>query len=354
MDEIKKSIFKNLNLTAETEFAKAWSTYPAITVGQVIDAVIQHNTGPDAIKSLGRGARTFNEGMKKLFPEVYLAGRAQTWRWWLLKNSDYKKCTKCSAFKLKTEFNKDAGNADNLAGYCRDCAKIRSATHYKSNPEYYKNYLAEHQPEQKARTAKRRSAILERTPKWSQPDEILEFYRNCPEGYHVDHYYPLQGETVCGLHVLENLQYLTAKENLSKGNKMPEDKILSNPLVLGNTKKTYKRNKTLYDTASIEEIESKILSGKTWLEVASEYNGTATGLRDYYERISGKKCGSFVEKKTIEISAEEIEYWVTNFSWTRASKELGLSDNGLRKRYTKLTGNSPKSLKSQRGRGEAG
>lgn len=46
-----------------------------------------------------------------------------------------------------------------------------------------------------------------------------------------------------------------------------------------------------------------------------------------------------------EITVELIEYWVVNFSWVRASKELGLSDNGLRKRYKKLTGKDPKSLK---------
>lgn len=47
------------------------------------------------------------------------------------------------------------------------------------------------------------------------------------------------------------------------------------------------------------------------------------------------------------ISIEEIEYWVTNFSWARAGKELGMSDNGLRKRYSKLTGKDPKSLNKQ-------
>lgn len=71
-------------------------------------------------------------------------------------------------------------------------------------------------------------------------------------------------------------------------------------------------------------------------------------------------CGSLKEKrvatcrtcfnqtKTLinpEITWEQIEYWVSNFSWTRASKELGLSDNGLRKRYKRLTGKDPKSIK---------
>lgn len=59
-----------------------------------------------------------------------------------------------------------------------------------------------------------------------------------------------------------------------------------------------------------------------------------------------EKC--FNENRVLlkpEITAELIEYWVVNFSWVRASKELGLSDNGLRKRYKKLTGKEPKSLK---------
>lgn len=46
-----------------------------------------------------------------------------------------------------------------------------------------------------------------------------------------------------------------------------------------------------------------------------------------------------------EITAQEIEYWVRKYSWVRAQKELGLSDNGLRKRYRKLTGLDPKNIK---------
>lgn len=49
---------------------------------------------------------------------------------------------------------------------------------------------------------------------------------------------------------------------------------------------------------------------------------------------------------TSEITIEDIVYWVTNYSWTRASRELGLSDNGLRKKYKALTGIDPKTPKT--------
>ena len=79
-----------------------------------------------------------------------------------------------------------------------------------------KKFLITHKTYQ----AFRRSVKLRAIPKWSDLNKIKEIYKNCPKGYHVDHIIPLQGKNVCGLHIENNLQYLTAEQNIAKGNKL--------------------------------------------------------------------------------------------------------------------------------------
>ena len=65
-------------------------------------------------------------------------------------------------------------------------------------------------------------------PSWltsEQQEQINSIYRKCRHmtmetgiQHHVDHIVPIHGVTVCGLHVPENLQILTASENCSKRN----------------------------------------------------------------------------------------------------------------------------------------
>lgn len=71
----------------------------------------------------------------------------------------------------------------------------------------------------KSRNAVRKHRIKEQCPKWADKAKIREIYFNCPKGHHVDHILPLKGKNVCGFHVENNLQYLTASENCKKHNK---------------------------------------------------------------------------------------------------------------------------------------
>ena len=72
---------------------------------------------------------------------------------------------------------------------------------------------------QKEKAMFEKAEKLQRMPPWTDKQAIAEIYANRPEGHHVDHIVPLRGKNVSGLHVPWNLQYLPAKENMSKGNR---------------------------------------------------------------------------------------------------------------------------------------
>lgn len=57
-------------------------------------------------------------------------------------------------------------------------------------------------------------------PKWADKDAMKEIYKASREsGLHVDHIIPINHPMVCGLHVENNLQLLSPKENQEKRNK---------------------------------------------------------------------------------------------------------------------------------------
>jgi hypothetical protein len=119
-----------------------------------------------------------------------------------------------------------------------EVVKLRSRSAYRSNAQYYtaknKKWQLENREKMRAygrdwtkrnlkscvaKNAARRAALIRAIPPWADLAAIARFYDACPPGFHVDHVVPLRGKTVSGLHVLENLQYLPALENIRKGAK---------------------------------------------------------------------------------------------------------------------------------------
>jgi len=97
------------------------------------------------------------------------------------------------------------------AGKNAEKLRQKSKNHYKANKSKYLHKY-------KLRQCRK----IKATPKWLSEDQLEElelFYKNRPEGYHVDHIVPLKGKNISGLHVPWNLQYLPAKDNLKKSNK---------------------------------------------------------------------------------------------------------------------------------------
>lgn len=133
------------------------------------------------------------------------------------------KYRKTNAEKI-SEYNKEyrENNRDVILNYHKE--------YYKIHKDKFEQYYETNKDSFNARNAKRRSAKLNATPSWLTKKQLLEieelylcarmFRLYTGQEYHVDHIVPLQGENVCGLHVPWNLQVITAKENLTKSNKI--------------------------------------------------------------------------------------------------------------------------------------
>ena len=72
----------------------------------------------------------------------------------------------------------------------------------------------------------RQAAKIKRTPAWEDKEKMKLFYIEAQRltdetgiAHEVDHFYPLQGEVVSGLHVESNLRVIPRKDNRRKGNK---------------------------------------------------------------------------------------------------------------------------------------
>lgn len=170
-----------------------------------------------------------------------------------------KVCSRCKQAKSTELFHKNRNRSFGVHEYCKECRKQenpqaakRSKLNYQNNKEvllekmaaYYQQnkeskqaYGKEHYRNNKIKyvnkAAKRRAQMLLATPKWVSEEEeffILEAYelaalRTKVTGFkwEVDHYYPLKGKTVCGLHCIENLQVIPKTLNNKKRNQHPED-----------------------------------------------------------------------------------------------------------------------------------
>jgi len=145
----------------------------------------------------------------------------RTWRTLLLK-----RCAVCRLPKPLKEFNKDASKPDGLESRCKLCDRAKVSKWSKDNPG-----------KAAAKGARRRAAELERRPKWIKDffkDQVDEFYdmakeleKIFPWKQHVDHMRPMQGKLVSGLDVPWNLQILSAKANLEKGNRDVDEEYAS-------------------------------------------------------------------------------------------------------------------------------
>lgn len=171
-----------------------------------------------------------------------------------------KTCRVCLETKPLSSFYKRKANKDGYDYLCKTCGVKESRKRYQENPDYYKsiskNFYTKNKEKCKAQHNRwvdenkdyilsyakvykkdnralatswervRKGITKKAMPKWANTFFIEEIYalaklrtKLLGIDFQVDHIIPLRGALVCGLHVENNLQILTKKDNLKKSNK---------------------------------------------------------------------------------------------------------------------------------------
>lgn len=148
-------------------------------------------------------------------------------------------CSRCKETKPLDGFT--TFKTGRVACWCKRCRSLAATEYQKAHPERHRQLTREHKDRNREATrrqnteyraknrglvregkrrymAMRLSALAAATPPWADLKAIKEFYRNCPEGFSVDHIIPIRHPLVCGLHVIENLQYIPIRANVLKSN----------------------------------------------------------------------------------------------------------------------------------------
>ena len=203
-NKLALEIVEFLNLDPNTQLKKPIRGKSGITILSLVEALISNSSILKAGESLGYSANPLKQEIRKVLLPLFedrhkgdfttTSGGDCRWRLELLELINYKHCSLCNTTIRLQDFGKDKSDSRlGISSYCRSCGLAKSKQH-----KFY---------------------IIERTPEWCDLDKISEIYNKCPKSMVVDHIIPLRGKAVSGLHVPENLQYLSASDNMKKLNK---------------------------------------------------------------------------------------------------------------------------------------
>lgn len=215
------SIFKILS-TFDVPSLNVNGTY--ISLEDFVLASLPNNETSEIATILSCSYSVLNAQLSRKYRKIFVNKPAKIlWADYFLSLIGRKYCKKCKNIKYLEQFNNCQGKFLNKRTDCRDCQSLAGKHYYLNNKIdldiKHSNHYYANKEQYIAKSARRRAAKLQATPKWADIEKIKKIYSDCPKGYHVDHVIPLINDLVCGLHVENNLKAIPAADNLAKGNK---------------------------------------------------------------------------------------------------------------------------------------
>jgi len=196
---------------------------PDTTWEALISALVSTEDTTEAAIILGFGISGFAknpEAPKKGFQSAQYKSKLnktlgksgyKNWKTWFCNKIGVHYCQSCECYHPLEAFAllKRGSKTQREPEYRHMCIETYNKDYQQ---KYVKAYHKRNPHLKKEGSARRRAKIQSRAVE-AEIADIIEFYRNCPEGYQVDHWMPL---ALGGLHSISNLVYLPAKENLRK------------------------------------------------------------------------------------------------------------------------------------------
>jgi hypothetical protein len=219
--EVMARFLRAMNISSDHQLKRPRKGSPAITAQYLLEPIIRDRGRFQVDKSfIEHGPKPIAAALQKLFEGSKSSGGGETWFFRICLAAGCKLCKKCNRILILDSFHRDTTRNIGVVSDCKDCVSIDVQGNYRKYYDSFKRSERKNRGAIALRRSIRRASRLKRVPPWAELDQIREFYHNRPDGYHVDHIIPLLGKTVSGLHVLANLQYLPAEENLKKGNRI--------------------------------------------------------------------------------------------------------------------------------------
>jgi hypothetical protein len=196
--------------------------FKSIPIEELLLKILESDSIFQAANKLKVEERSLESYIRRHIKPIFPGKPKCKWNSYLLFLINKRLCKTCNKIKSLQDYHNDKSSILKLAWKCKDCDSNKCKQYRRDNKEYCNKKSKLHYEQNKqyyiTKSANYKAYLINAIPAWADLQKISDYYSNKPLDMEIDHIYPLRSDWVCGLHVIENLQYLSPIENKKKSN----------------------------------------------------------------------------------------------------------------------------------------